>query len=163
MTFADRAIETCRRDWFAGKVDESHVRDVLKSRISEAIWAFEFTEACHPTEVRVAACRILAEKDSGGIGRVSQLALMEGDRETLIELLRILGRSGAGLETMESLIASEDTIVRDATVDMFRRTGKVDALFPLIFDKDDVVVKRIKRYINEAGQRGEVCGSRGPT
>jgi len=47
-------------------------------------------------------------------------------------------------------LESDDTIVRDAAIDMFRRTGKTDALFPLIFNTDDNVVKRIKRYINEA-------------
>ena len=72
MTFADRAIETCRRDWFTGRVDESHIRDVLKSRISEALWAFEFTESHHPVEVRIAACRVLTEKDSGSRRVVSR-------------------------------------------------------------------------------------------
>jgi hypothetical protein len=45
---------------------------------------------------------------------------------------------------------------------MFRRAGKVDVIFPLIFDSDDGVVKRIKRYINEAGQCGQTCGAREP-
>jgi len=154
MGFADRAIEACRRDWFDHRVDENHVRDVLKSRISEALWAFEYTEDYYPSEVRVAAARVLVEKDEGGIGQVSNMALREKERETLIEFLRILGKKGAGLDTLEGMVSSEDTMIRDAAVEMFRRTGKVDAIFPLIFDKDDIVVKRIKRYIDEAGQCG---------
>lgn len=160
MGFAERAVEACRRDWSAGRVDESHVRDVLKSKLADVGSLHEFTDPQCPMEVRMAAARVLAEK--GLIDNVVVMALAEQERETLIELLRILGRKGAGLESLEALVASEDTMVRDAAVEMFRRTGQTDALFPLIFDQDDSVVRRIKRYIDEAGQRGETCRSREP-
>lgn len=152
MGYQERAVEACRRDLASGRVDENHIRDVLRSRITDASWAWEYTNAYHPVELRIAAARVIIEKDQGGVKRVMDMVLAEQERETLIELLRILGKKGGGLEALENLVSSEDTMVRDAAVDMFRRAGKVDALFLLIFNEDDMVVKRIKRYIDEAGQ-----------
>lgn len=157
MGFPERAVEACRRDWAAGRVDESHIRDVLKSKRVDVSSLVEFMGQDRPVAVRMAVARLIADK--GDISLVVKMAMEEHDRDSLFELLRMLGKSGVGLEVLETLVSSEDTMVRDAAVDMFRRAGKVDALFILVFNEDDQVVKRIKRYINEAGQCGEACSS----
>lgn len=157
MGFPERAVEACLRDWSAGKVDESHIRDVLKSKKVDVAGLEVFLGQEHPHEVRWAAARVLSEK--GQIAEVVKAALLSQDRETFLEMLSLIGRQDAGLEALENLVSSSDLLVRDAAVDMFRRAGKTDVLFPLVFDQDDNVVKRIKRYIDEAGQRGKTCGS----
>jgi hypothetical protein len=147
--FPERAVETCRRDWLLEKVDESHIRDVMKSKKVDVSTLEEFMGRDRPVSVRLAAARVIADK--GDISLVVKMALEEQDRDSIFELLRLLGKSGNGLDALEGLVSSEDTMVRDAAVDMFRRAGKVDSLFVLIFNEDDKVVQRIKRYINEAG------------
>jgi HEAT repeat protein len=131
-------------------VVETHVRDILRCRNVDVSALEEFLGEEHPHEVRWAAARILAVK--GRIKEVVKAALLSEEREDILNFISILGKQNAGLEELESLLSSEDTMVRDAAVDMFRRAGNSDVLFPLIFDRDDVVVQRIKRYINEAGQ-----------
>jgi len=150
MGFPERAVDACYRDWSTGKVDESHIRDVLKCKKVDVSQLLEFLRAVYPNEVRMAAARIQVEK--GIIEEVVKVACITEDRETLLELLAILGKQEGALEVLEKLLSSDDKFVRDAAVEMFRRAGKVDALFPLVFDEDDNVVKRIKRYIDEAGQ-----------
>ena len=158
MGFPNRAIEACRRDWSAGKVDEGHIRDLLKCRNIDVYGLEEFLDKSYSSEVRWAVARVLIEK--GHTGDVVSAAMMSPEREDVLALLSLLGKHKLGIEALEGLLLSEDTMIRDAAIEMFRRAGKVDVIFPLIFDRDDGVVKRIKRYINEAGQRGQTCGAR---
>jgi hypothetical protein len=159
--FPNRAIEACRRDWSAGKVDEGHIRDLLKCRNIDVHGLEEFLDKSYPSEVRWAVARVLTMK--GQTGDVIFAAMLSPEREDVLALLSLLGKNKLGLEALEELILSEDTMIRDAAVEMFRRAGKMDCIFPLIFDKDDAIVKRIKRYINEAaGQCGQTCGARKP-
>jgi hypothetical protein len=147
MGFPERAVEACYRDWSSGIVDESHVRDVLKCKRVDVSILEEFLRPTAQNEIRMAAARIQVEK--GNIEEVVKLAVMTEDREFLLELLSILGKQEGALEVLEGLLISKDKLIRDAAVEMFRRAGKVEILFPLIFDEDYNVVKRIKRYINE--------------
>jgi hypothetical protein len=150
MSFQERAVEVCRRDFESGAVVETHIRDVLKSKRVDVTTLEAFLNSEHPSSVRWAAARILSVK--GRIKEVVKAALLSEDRESLMNFLSIMGKNKDGLEELEGLLTSEDLMVRDATIDMFRRAGNVGVLFPLVFDQDDVVVKRIKRYIDEAGQ-----------
>ncbi len=151
MGFANRAVEVCLRDWSVGRVDEGHIRDVLKCRNVDVNGMEEFLNEKHPPEIRWAAARVLMDK--GQAKEVVAAAMLSQDRESILALLSLMGRNKQGIEVLEGLVSSEDTMIRDAAVEMFRKAGKVDAIFPLIFDRDDIVVKRIKRYIDEAGQR----------
>jgi len=123
MGFADRAVEACRRDWMSGTVAETHVRDVLKSRRADVSCLEEFLGLEHPHEVRWAAARILSER--GRISEVVRAAMLvpAEERDFLLRMLSLLGKKEAGLAALENLVASGDTMVRDAAVEMFRRAG----------------------------------------
>jgi hypothetical protein len=149
VVFGSRAVEACIRDWSSGTVDEGNIRNLLKCRDVNVTGMEEYLSKSHPSEVRWAAARVLMEK--GQAKEVVAAAMLSQDRESILSLLSLLGKNKVGIDALESLISSEDTMVRDAAIEMFRRAGKVDVIFPLIFDSDDGVVKRIKRYINEAG------------
>ena len=156
MAFRDRAVDLLAREMNAGMIVETHLRDVLKCRDVDVSWASQFLRSDNE-QVRLAAARLVAEK--GEIELLVIAAVTEEDRDVLLSMLQVLGRKGAGVEALEGLLASEDTVLRDAAVDMFRRAGKLESLFALIFNEDDNIVKRIKRYINEAGFCGETSGS----
>ena len=151
MGFAERAVEACERDWLSGTVDENHIRNVMKCGFVDVQVLEKFLDRAYAHEIRWSAARILSEK--GRIKEVVKAALLSEDRESILGLLGILGKSGAGLDELEKLLSSNDTMVRDAAVDMFRRAGNVSVLFPLIFDEDDAVVKRIKRYFEAVEQK----------
>lgn len=156
MGFAERAVEACLRAVHSGEVSERHVRDVLRSKSN----GDAFVECLDSPEVMVRrlAVRIVGEK--GPIEALVKAALVERDRSLLLEMLKLIGRSGRGVEQFEPMLSSKDTIVRDAVVEMFRRSGRPSFLFAMLFDDDDVVVQRIKRYMDEQGQGGEVSDSR---
>ena len=133
----------------SGRVSDRHVRDVLKSRsVDGSVFVGMLSDK--EAMVRRFAARIVAEK--GPVGELVKAAMKEEDRSLLLDMLQMLGRKGAGVEALESMLRSEDGVLRDAAVDMFRRAGKPEFLFPLVFSEDDAVSARIKRYLDEKGE-----------
>jgi len=53
------------------------------------------------------------------------------------------------------LLQSENPVIREEAITMFRRSGRADCLFGLLFDDDDGLVSRVKRYIEEADEKEE--------
>jgi hypothetical protein len=104
----------------------------------------------YPSEVRLASARVLAS--AGDFKKIIEVSLLEQDKTMLCELIGIIGGKGDGVEALYGLLESQDTILRDSVIDMFRRTGKSDQLVSLLFGSDEKLIKRIKRYINEQGQ-----------
>jgi hypothetical protein len=149
MGFQERAVETCLRDFKSGMVVETHIRDVLKSKNPNVSEFEKFVSKDNTLEVRMAAARMVAEK--GRVETLIDVVLVEEDKSVLMEFLKLLSRKGAGVIALEGLITSTDTVIRDAVVEMFRKAGAVNSLFLLVFGDDDIVVKRIKRYYDEAG------------
>ena len=66
----------------------------------------------------------------------------------LLDMLKYLSKEVQGIEALDKLLRDSDSLVREAAIGMFRRMGKVDVLFPLIFDSDSLMVERIKRYLS---------------
>jgi len=146
MGFSDRAIDACKKAMMSGSISERHVRDVLKSK---GVDGSSFVEYLRSDEsmVRLLAARIIAEK--GPVEELVKAAMQEKDRSVLLHMLQLLGKRGGAVEALEGLLASEDTVIRDAAAEMFRSAGKPDSLFPLIFNEDETVAERIKRWMLE--------------
>lgn len=147
MNFAQRAVESCRRDWENGMVVESHVRDVLKSVRPDVSTLEPFIRKPCSSEVRVAAARILAE--NGKAALVVEEISTETERDVVLQFLGCLTSSKVGLESLSSMLASDDKMIRDDVVDVLRRAGMTEDLFPLLFDDNDLTASRIRRYMNE--------------
>ena len=147
MDFRDRAVEKCRKDFDIGVVQETHVRAVLGCVGPDVSCMTVFLHSEMP-EIRMAASRIIASK-----GRAEDVvvALMSEENITnVFEMLKVVGQRGEGVEMLEGMLDTDDMLVRDSVMDMFRKAGKASSLFPLVFDKDDKVVRRVKRYIDES-------------
>lgn len=157
MGFADRAVAACEKAIESGDVSERHIRDVLKSKTGgESCVRFLVSK---DVVARRAAARIVGEK--GPVAALVKAALVEEDRALLLDMLRLIGRNGQHVEAFEALLSSaDDMVVRDAVVEMFRRAGRPEYLFPMLFSDDDATVARIKRYMDEQGQGGKVSDSR---
>ena len=147
MGFADRAMEACMRAMESGTVSDRHVRDVLKCRCVNVQLLSRYLLSDYSLVRRMAA-RIIGAK-GGHIGCVLDAALKEEEKDVLIEMLNAVGKRGEGLEALERLLNHKDSLIKEEAISMFRRAGRAKLLFPLLFDEDDLVVKRIKRYINE--------------
>jgi len=147
MGFSDRAVEACVKAMDAGMVTARHVRDVLKYKIVDVTPIARFLES-EDAMVRKMAATIVGER-RGPSQPLLDAVLKEEDKSVLVEMLTQLGKHGDAVEVLTNIINSEDETVRDVAIDMFRRAGRADCLFPMLFDRDDKVVERIKRYINE--------------
>ena len=144
MSPIDRASDTCEKDLEEGRVSETHVRDVLKrSRDGARFVKFLRHE---DVMVRSAAARIVAWK--GPLEQLALAALEESDRGLLLDIMKLLAWKKQHVEMLSGYLNSEDDVIKEAAVEMFRRAGKTEYLFPMVFDKDDEKVERIKRYMN---------------
>ena len=157
MGFIDRAVEACARAMERGDVSGRHVRDVLRCERVDVGPFVRFLDAEEPM-VRTMAARIVGEKGSS-TKELLDAALKEKDTVVLMEMLGQLALHPEAVEAMAGLLNSYNLMIRDAAVDMFRRSGRADCLFPMLFDNDDMVVERTKRYLNEQTRKdGEVVG-----
>lgn len=147
MGFMERAIDACRKSFEAGVVSERDVRDVLAYRVGDisSLQKFLYSD---DEMVRRAAARIFS--GTGQADLLIDVALLEKDNGLLIDLLQMIGKNKEGIERLECILGSEDTIVRDEAIEMFRRAGKTTSLLPFIFENDEAMTRRIKRYFNES-------------
>jgi hypothetical protein len=144
----DRAGDACERSMDEGKVSEAHVRDVLRrSRDGARFVRFLGSE---DLMVRTAAARIVAQL--GPLEELAKAALVEKDRGLLLDMMRLLAWKNQHVEMLVGYLESQDGIVKDAAMEMFRRAGKAEYLFPMVFDEDDETVERARRYLHEKGK-----------
>jgi len=141
-----RATNNCLSAMESGRMCERHVRDVLKSREVDTS-GFEKFLASEERMVRLGAARIIAAH--GDVRVLVDAVLKEEDRSVLLDLIVLMGDTGKGLPELGSMLSSTDELVRDEAVELLRRTGSADELLPLIFAKNDALVERVKRYMNE--------------
>ena len=152
MGFGERAVAACVRAMAAGTITGRQVNDVLGCKSVNVAPVARFLVSDDPM-VRRAAARIIGEK-RGPVQPLMDAAMREEDKSVLFEILTQMGKHPEAVEELANLVNSEDEAIRDVVIDMFRRAGRQDCLFTLLFDRDDAVVERIKRYINEQeGQR----------
>lgn len=156
MGFPERAVSAFLQSMKDGIVSEGQVRCVL--RCSQPVLMKIFSENNQIQElegyldssdemVRLAAMRVVAH--TGRVEALIGAALKEKDSGLLIEALQMIGKNADGVEILEGMLSSEDTIVRDEAIEMFRRTGKINSLFPLVFGTDEQMTQRVKRYFDE--------------
>lgn len=144
MGFAERAVIACEKAMQMGIADESLVHSVLKRKYVDVQRLEPFLYS-QDTMVRRKAAEIISKR--GRAELVIEAALKEQDKIVLIDMLKFLGSEVQGIEALDKLLRDGDSFVREAAISMFRRVGKADILFPLIFDGDSSLVNRIKRYL----------------
>lgn len=147
MAFAERAVQSCVDAFSKGKADETRTQDILKCKKVDVTPIEQFLVSTN-LSVRWMAVRIIGTK--GNIKILLNAALGESDPFLLEEMLKWLGRRKAeGIEELNHLLRSEEMGVKEAAIQMFRRANKTDQLFSLLFDREDLMVQKIKRYFDE--------------
>ena len=146
MAFSDRAIAACDKAMENGTMSERHVRDVLRCKNVDVQLLARHIQAENPF-IRRAVARII-----GKLGDVELLldgALQEEDQEVLRVLLASIGERGECSNVLERMVNSDAPLVKEEAISMLKRAGKAESLLPLLFDSNDALVNRVKRYINE--------------
>lgn len=146
MNFAERAVKACVEAMEKGISSQRHVRDVLRYKDADVTPIERFLVHVDPM-IRMMATEVIGAK--GNIAILVSAAIKEEDRSVLLNMMKSINRKSGGVESLVLLLSSPDLIVKNACIDMFKRLGMADCLFPLIFDKDDALVQRIKRYLED--------------
>jgi hypothetical protein len=157
MGFAERAVAALKESLSRGVVSERQTRDVLRCDINGVDFACYLLS--DEVMVRRVAARIIAGK--GPVDKLVEAALVEKDRSLLVDMLGMLSRCQwrDKMLELEFLLASDDVVIRDAAIDMFKKLGRLDSLSALLFSEDEYLVSRIKRYLDEKREGREVSRS----
>ena len=146
MTFPERAVQACVRAMSVGRVSERHIRDVLKFDDVDVVDVEPFLNSKNEF-VRAGAVRIVGAH--GDMGKLAETAKEEKNRAILGQIINAFCERPEGIKEVVHLLESDDPVVFEETIDMFRRLGRADCLFGLVFHEDKELVERVKRYINE--------------
>jgi len=156
VSFSERAVERCLRLMKSLEASERAARDVIRQEEVD-VRPFERYLSSENSMVRRIAVKIVAAH--GNVDEVINAALVENDRSILAEMLYCLGeRKEGNIKRLCLFLESDDDLVREATIKMFRRAGREDLLFSLMFDESDSVVERVKNYIAQKEERVESTG-----
>jgi len=97
--------------------------------------------------IRLCAARVVAAK--GDMEGLMNMAMIEENRNTLLEVLKLITNSDDAVTHLVKFLKSEDTHLREGAISMYRRIGREDMLLALVFSHDEELANRIKSYINE--------------
>lgn len=128
------------------KIAQRHINDILRCRAVDVSPVEQFLTD-EDFDVRFAAIHIVGEK--GNAELLVEVVKRETDNGILFDAMRLLGRKCKKLEELIYLLESENTLIRDEAVAMFRAAGREDLLFSLVFSPNENVVAQVKDYINE--------------
>lgn len=145
MRFPERAVMTCVAYLKVGRVSERCIRDVLKYKEVDVSPIVSFLSHSDPL-VRQAAVRIIGER--GDTNLLVPIVKNESDKLVLSEAMKALGKRGKGLSELVGMLETSDSILKQEAIAMFRKSGEVDCLFSLLFDKDLRIAEQVKGYLN---------------
>ena len=146
MSFAESAVQSCVRGMEKGVTSSRNIRDILGCDNVDVSNIEPFLNSTSD-DVRMAAISIVGAK--GDMGKLVEQAKKNNDRLAHMLILDAFCERPEGIERIVTLLKSEDEVVFEEAVEMFRRVGRGDCLFGLVFHEDRKVVERVKRYINE--------------
>jgi hypothetical protein len=138
-------VLTCVAHLKAGRVSERCIRDVLKYNGVDVSPVASFLSSLDPA-IRLAAVRIVGEK--GDPNLLINIVKNESEKPILLEAMKALGKRGKNLNELVSILETSDSLVKQEAIAMFRKSGEVDCLFSLLFDKDQHIVEQVKGYFN---------------
>ena len=154
LSFPQRAVRACVNAMRFCRVSPRHVADVLKYRDVDVTPIERFLSARHSV-IRRAAIRIVGEV--GDVRKLIEVARRETESAGLRLVLRYIGKRlpRGELKNVMDVLCNENPLVREEAIQMYRRRGMADCLFALLFEDDDALVDRVKKYIEEQDAQEE--------
>jgi len=144
--FPKRAVRACVEAMSDGRLRSSLVNDVLKYSNVDVTPIEQFLSS-RDEIIRLNAVRIIGQR--GDVSKLVDMALVEQNVTVVSEILRYVSRSPEKVDRLVELLVAQDSVVREQAIQMFRRAGRSDCMLPLLFDGDDSLVSRVKRYMEE--------------
>ena len=152
MKFPERAVKACVTAMKANSISPRLVSNVLKydSVDVSPIETFLF----HNNQIiRNFAVQIIGEK--GDPMKLIDAAKQEEDSQVLQNIFIQLSKTKSKVEELVGQLESKDEVIKNEAIRMFRKAGRSDCLFSLLFDDDEEVVQRIRGYLENAEPNSE--------
>ena len=146
MSYSERAVKSCVGAMKLGMITIRHVNSILKCKDVDVSEIEQFLDNKNDF-IRKYAVEIIGQK--GNTSLLIAMALKEKDKQVLLSIMTQLSKSKESLEEVVELLDSEDSYIKSSAIDMFRRANRSDCLFTLLFDDDEELIKRIRKYIEE--------------
>jgi len=144
--FVKRAVKTCHDLLSKGIVRSSSINDVLRYENID-VTPFEDYLSSDNDDVRLSAVKIIGTR--GDVSKLIPMALKEEDSMVFSEIMKHVSKRPDLVEDLSGLVVSDNTVLREQAIAMFRAAGRADCLLPLAFDSDDRIVSRVKKYMEQ--------------
>jgi hypothetical protein len=130
-------------------ISPRHLKEVLKYKNSGVdVSCVECFLKSKDDFVRKYASRIISIM--GDTAKVVEAVKEEQNKSVLLDMFESLSMTKSGTEELVYMLdESEDPIIKQAVIDMFRRSERADCLISLLFSDDDALVCRVKRWMKE--------------
>jgi len=145
----EQAVRECISSMERGRFSSRQMRAVTQC-VRVDVTPFEVFLGSHNDFIKSGAIKIIGEKGTKeNLSALITLAAKETDRRMLMQIIDVFIKRSDDVGELVNLLESDDQMVFENAIDMFRRVGRADCLFGLVFSRDRELVERIKRYINE--------------
>jgi HEAT repeat protein len=153
MSISERDVRSCYNSLKRGIVSEYRVRRVLNLKFADVSCMEEFLDSDDDL-IKRSAIRIIGKL--GNMKKLMELAKSESGKEKeerdvsiLSSIIQAFRKRPEGVDELVDLLSSDDHMVVYDVVDLFRSTGNKNLLFVLLFNRDEELTDRIKKYLNE--------------
>lgn len=150
MSSAEKIVKSCSDAMMSGAVSYYHIRRIIRYKKID-VTSIEKYLYSDNRDIRDAAVQIIGAK--GNVEKLVDILLNEDDRIIIMRIIDSFGRHPEKVDKLVELLNSEDQVVFEKTIELFRKVGREDCLFGLLFSSDDSIVNRIKGYIDEQRTR----------
>lgn len=148
LSYAQRAVDSCVKKFRNGIYSSRAVKNILK-RDDVDVKEIEPFMKDKGTELRTVAMEIVIRK--GDRKKAIEVIKNETSRTVIQKILLVLSDEliGDDIDELSKLASSENSIIREEAISLFRKTGRDDCLLPLLLSGGDDVVDRIRKYMEE--------------
>jgi hypothetical protein len=146
LTFPERAVKSFIIAAKSRRISPRHVNDILKY---EHVDVTDVVPFLNDTDdwIRRAAVKIIGRK--GDKSLLVGMINTETNRTIIIDICNELMKSKDDFINLVSYLDSEDIIIKETVITLFKKAKRTDCLMSLLFDKDEALVERIRNYMKE--------------
>lgn len=147
---AQRAVDSCLRAAADGRLTPAHIQMVLECEGVDLSAFSRFLEEGTSDMVRCLVADIVAKYEPGLV--VETAAREAGNPRLFNAMCKALAMVGfKEVEPLVPILRGEDVVAPNRVLRLFVEVGRADLLFPLVFDGDERMVERVKRYLHGQG------------
>ena len=150
--FPQRALKACLEAMNNGSLSPIHIKNLTKYK-NVKIDVEPFKVFLHHKDAHIRKGAISVIFRYGDKMELLEFIKREKDKTNLLFAIKLIKESQEifkdRIDELIVCLKMFDRVVREAAVETFRCYGRADLLLSLVFETDEELIKRVKRYIEE--------------